>query len=141
MDNSPIYSENEFEQNEDVDIINYEKQSSFRGKIIETEGEYLTVLNMDYNQIEKYDKNDGRVIKKWVKGKNEIKILNSVDIRIKDTEDWAEGIVLDINNYKVLIKYFSLDESNHIVEEWIDINSDRLADSGEYTKLDLNLNK
>lgn len=96
MDNSPIYSENEFEQNEDVDIINYEKQSSFRGKIIETEGEYLTVLNMDYNQIEKYDKNDGRVIKKWVKGKNEIKILNSVDIRIKDTEDWAEGIVLDI---------------------------------------------
>lgn len=129
--------EEKFYIDEIVDIINEKKEESYEGKIIGIKNDKIIVFNVYKNREESYDKNERKVIKAWGQD-SPLQIYNRVDLELKDTNYWVEGIVLDINedNNKVLVKYQNNNRYKRIQREWIDFESKRIYPIGMFTKYD-----
>jgi len=95
MSNLEEDDDENFENDELVDIINPKGQNTYEGKIISVKGDKIIVENLTRKKEEAYDKSEKRVIKQWVPSKP-IKLLNRVDLKLKGTEYWVEGIVVEI---------------------------------------------
>jgi len=129
--------EEKFYIEEIVDIINEKKEESYEGKIIGIKDDKIIVFNVNKNREECYDKNERKVIKAWGQYRP-LQIYNRVDLELKDTSYWVEGIVLDIDedNNKVLVKYQNNNRYKRIQKEWIDLETKRIYPIGMYTKFD-----
>jgi len=129
--------EEKFYIEEIVDIINEKKEESYEGKIIGIKDNKIIVFNVNKNREECYDKNERKVIKAWGQYRP-LQIYNRVDLELKDTSYWVEGIVLDIDedNNKVLVKYQNNNRYKRIQKEWIDLETKRIYPIGMYTKFD-----
>ena len=129
-----------FENDEMVDIINPQKQNTYEGKIISVKGDKIIVENLTRKKEEVYYKSEKKVIKQWVPSKP-IKLLNRVDLKLKGTEYWVEGIVVDMKpDNKILIRYKNNNNFKRVAYDTVDINDNRLAKAGFYTKYDANSN-
>lgn len=136
MSNLEEDDDENFENDELVDIINPKGQNTYEGKIISVKGDKIIVENLTRKKEEAYDKSEKRVIKQWVPSKP-IKLLNRVDLKLKGTEYWVEGIVVEIKqNNKILIRYKNNNNFKRIAYDTVDINDNRLAKAGFYTKYD-----
>ena len=141
MSKSTDEDDEKFFTDEYVDILNSKKTFSYEGKIVSIKGDKITVENLNKKKEEVFNKNDKRIIKQWSPGKP-IKKFNRVDFRLKDTDYWVEGVVVDIkSNNILLIRYKNNNNFRPICEEYIDGNSDRIAKAGFYTKFDGDNNK
>ena len=129
--------EEKFYIEEIVDIINEKKEESYEGKIIGIKDDKIIVFNVNKNREECYDKNERKVIKAWGQYRP-LQIYNRIDLELKDTSYWVEGIVLDIDedNNKVLVKYQNNNRYKRIQKEWIDLETKRIYPIGMYTKFD-----
>lgn len=129
--------EEKFYIDEIVDIINENKEETYEGKIMGIKNDKIIVFNIQKNREESYDKNERKVIKAWGPDRP-LQIYNRVDLELKGTSYWVEGIVLDINedNNKVLVKYKNNNRYKRIQKEWIDFESKRIFPLGMFTKYD-----
>ena len=123
----------DFNYDEDVEIIDQEHGSVNEGKILSIRGDLLIVYNKDKKIEERFNKDDNIVIKLWEPGRP-FQILNRVYIELLDSNYWVIGMILDINNEKehLCIKY--TDKDKNIKEEWINIHSQRISPVGMHTK-------
>ena len=125
-----------FSPDEYVDIINSKNNFSYEGKIMSIKGEKILVENIRNRKEELINKSDNRILKQW-KRDRPIQKFNRVDFRLKDTDYWVEGIVMDImpSPYnKLLIKYKNKNNYKPFAQELVDINDKRIAEIGLYTK-------
>ena len=125
-----------FSPDEYVDIINSKNNFSYEGKIMSIKGEKILVENIRNRKEELINKSDNRILKQW-KRDRPIQKFNRVDFRLKDTDYWVEGIVMDImpSPYnKLLIKYKNKNNFKPFSQELVDINDKRIAEIGLYTK-------
>ena len=123
----------DFNYDEDVEIIDQENGSVNEGKILSIRGDLLIVYNKDKKKEERFNKNDNIIIKLWEPGRP-FQIFNRVDIELLNSNYWVIGMIIDINNEKekLCIKY--TDKEKNIKEEWINIHSQRIAQVGMHTK-------
>ena len=140
-----IKSSKEFDEKffpgEYVDIIDSKKSFSYEGKIVSIKGQKIIVKNMNKNKEEVYNIDDKRIIKQWSPGKP-IKKYNRVDFRLKGTDYWVEGIVIDIMpNNELLIRYKNNNNFKRTCEEQINLKDSRIARPGYFTKFDEDNNK
>ena len=129
--------EENFYIDEIVDITNENKEESYEGKILGIKDDKIIVFNINKNREESYDRNGRKVIKAWG-GDRPLQIYNRVDLELKDTSYWVEGVVLKINekNNEVLVKYQNSNRYKRIQKEWIDLESKRIYPVGMFTKYD-----
>ena len=132
-----IEIEENFYVDEIVDIINEKKEESYEGKILGIKNDKIIVFNINKNREESYDRNERKVIKAWGSDRP-LQIYNRVDLELKDTNYWVEGVVLKINeeNNEALVKYQNSNRYKRIQKEWIDFESKRIYPVGMYTKYD-----
>ena len=129
--------EEKFSIEEIVDIVNEKKEESYEGRILGIKNDKIIVFNTHKNREESYDKNEKKVLKTWGHDRP-LQIYNRVDLELKDTNYWVEGIVIDINedNNEVLVKYQNSNRYKRIQKEWINLESKRIFPVGIYTKYD-----
>ena len=141
MNHSYNEDDSNFSNDEYVDLIDPKTGNSYEGRIIAIKGEEILVENLKTRKEKMYKKNDKRIIKQWSPGKP-IKRYNRVDFQLKGTDYWVVGVVARIMpNNKILIRYQNNNNFKPIGEEIIDINDQRIAKVGLYTKFDLDKNK
>ena len=141
MNHSPDEDDENFYNDEYVDIIDPKAGNSFEGRIIAIKGDQLYVDNLEKRKGGLYNKNDKKIIKQWSPGKR-IKKFNRIDFQLKGTDYWVVGVVVKIMpNNKILIRYKNNNNFKPIVEEIVDINDKRIAKVGLYTKFDGDKNK
>ena len=134
--------EEEFYPDELVDIINEKEKISYEGKIITIKGDLIVVQNLYKNKVENYSIKENKVLKQW--GPNHpIQKYNRVDLELNNTGFWVEAIVLDINKStnEILLRYKNSNRYKRTCEEWINLETKRLAPIGLYTKYDKNIDK
>lgn len=131
------FKEGEFFPDEIVDIANPKQKISYEGKILAIKNDLIIVLNMQTNKEEIIQKNENRVLKLWAPGRT-LKKYNRVDFELNNTNYWIEAVVLDIksSNNEILIKYKNNNRYKPTCEEWINLDSKRIAPIGLYTKLE-----
>ena len=136
MNKSEEEDDESFRDDEFVDIIDPQRQNSYEGKIISVKGDKIIVENLTKKIEEVYNKGEKRVIKQWIPSKP-IKLFNRVDLKLKGTDYWVEGIVIEIkSNNKIIIRYKNNNNFKRVARETVDINDNRLAKAGFYTKYD-----
>ena len=123
----------DFNYDEDVEIIDQEHGSVNEGKILSIRGDLLIVYNKDKKIEERFNRDDNIVIKLWEPGRP-FQIFNRVDIELLNSNYWVIGMIVDINNEKeqLCIKY--TDKKKNIREEWINLHSQRIAQVGLHTR-------
>ena len=123
----------DFNYDEDVEIIDQEHGSVNEGKILSIRGDLLIVYNKDKKIEERFNRDDNIVIKLWEPGRP-FQIFNRVDIELLNSNYWVIGMIVDINNEKeqLCIKY--TDKEKNIREEWINLHSQRIAQVGMHTR-------
>ena len=123
----------DFNYDEDVEIIDQEHGSVNEGKILSIRGDLLIVYNKDKKIEERFNRDDNIVIKLWEPGRP-FQIFNRVDIELLNSNYWVIGMIVDINNEKeqLCIKY--TDKEKNIREEWINLHSQRIAQVGVHTR-------
>ena len=123
----------DFNYDEDVEIIDQEHGSVNEGKILSIRGDLLIVYNKDKKIEERFNRDDNIVIKLWEPGRP-FQIFNRVDIELLNSNYWVIGMIVDINNEKeqLCIKY--TDKEKNIREEWINLHSQRIAQVGLHTR-------
>ena len=126
-----------FLPDEYVDIINSKKSYSYEGKIIAIKGDKIIVENLSKHKEESINRSDKRILKQWNPGEP-IKKFNRVDLRLKGTEYWVEGVVIDIKHHhpynQLLIRYRNNNIFKPYVEELIYEDDNRITKIGLYTK-------
>ena len=137
MNQSSEQNNENFKRDEFVDIINSNHTFSDEGKIIEIKGEKIIVENLTKHKELSIDKSEKRVLKQWNTDRTILK-FNRVDFKLKGTEYWVEGVVIDIKPHrpynKLLIKYRNVNCFKPYVQELIDADDERIAPIGLYTK-------
>ena len=123
----------DFNYDEDVEIIDQEHGSVNEGTILSIRGDLLIVYNKDKKIEERFNRDDNIVIKLWEPGRP-FQIFNRVDIELLNSNYWVIGMIVDINNEKeqLCIKY--TDKEKNIREEWINLHSQRIAQVGLHTR-------
>ena len=123
----------DFNYDEDVEIIDQEHGSVNEGKILSIRGDLLIVYNKDKKIEERFNKDDNIIIKLWEPGRP-FQVFNRVDIELLNSNYWVIGMITDINKEKeqLCIKY--TDKDKNIKEEWINIHSQRIAQVGLHTR-------
>ena len=98
----------DFNYDEDVEIIDQEHGSVNEGKILSIRGDLLIVYNKDKKIEERFNRDDNIVIKLWEPGRP-FQIFNRVDLKLIDSDFWVIGMIIDINEEKeqLLIKYIN----------------------------------
>ena len=132
-ENNQIKRINEdFNYDEEVEIIDKENGRVNEGKILSIRGDLLLVYNKSTKKEEKYHRDDNIIIKLWEPGRP-FQIFNRIDIKLIDSDYWVMGMIIDINEEKeqLLIKYTNKDKNKK--EEWINIHSQRIAPIGQHT--------
>ena len=126
-----------FKPDEFVDIINSNHNFSDEGKIIAIKGEKIIVENLTKHKELSIDKSEKRVLKQW-NTKRPIQKFNRVDFKLKDTEYWVEGVVIDIKPHhpynKLLIKYRNANIFKPHMQEIVYADDERIAPIGLYTR-------
>ena len=137
MNQSSEQNNENFKRDEFVDIINSNHTFSDEGKIIEIKGEKIIVENLTNHKELSIDKSEKRVLKQWNINRP-IQKFNRVDFKLKDTDYWVEGVVMDIKPRrpynKLLIKYNNNNVFKPHKEELVDADDERIAPIGLYTK-------
>ena len=133
-------NQEEFSPDELVDIINEKEKISYEGKIIAIKGDLIIVQNMHNNKEEIYSIKENKVLKQWGRSQP-IQKYNRVDLELRNTNFWVEAIVLDIkkSTNQVLLKYRNSNRYKQTCEEWINLETKRVAPIGLYTKYDKNI--
>ena len=133
----------DFIPDEFVDIINSQHNFSDEGKIIAIKGEKIIVENLTKHKELSINKSEKRILKQWNPDRP-IQKFNRIDFRLKDTDYWVEGVVMDIKPHrpynKLLIKYRNANFFKPYEHELVDADDNRIAQIGLYTK-DSNLKK
>ena len=130
-----------FYNDEYVDIIDEKAGNSFEGRIIAIKGDQLLVENLEKKKEKLYKINEKKIIKQWSPGKP-IKKFNRVDFQLNGTEFWVVGVVVKLMpKNKILIRYKNNNNFKPIDEAIVDVNDKRLAKVGLYTKFDVDKNK
>ena len=129
------------EKDELVDIVDEKEKESYEGKVIEVKDDIIYVHNITKKKDEKYKLDENKVLKQW-KPTLTIQKYNLLDIQLGNTEYWVVGTVMDIDesNKKILVKYKNSNRYKKTCEEWIELDSDKMAPLHFYTKSEKSFN-
>ena len=135
MRSSKIKKQEEFYPDEIVDIKNEKEKQTYEGKIMEIKGDIIIVQNMQKKKVEKYKKDERKILKLWGP-LQPLQKYNRVDFELNNTGYWVEAIVLDINNEKneILLKYKNNNRFKPICETWINLDTNYISPLGFHTK-------
>ena len=90
----------------------------------------LLIVKFDDQKEGQFKRDDRLVIKQWYPGR-EFQIYNRVDIQLTNSDYWTEGIVIDIKENKVFVRYAN--KNKEIKDEWLINDSERLAKVGTHS--------
>lgn len=127
-------NDTKFSLDETVDIVNYKKKESYEGKIICIKESLIYVKNFHNNKEELYHKSQNNILKLWKKNKP-FRLYNRIDLQLPNTDYWVEATIIEIDffNNKIYVQYRNKNRFKRIVKEWIDFDSDRIAEPGSLT--------
>ena len=126
---SILNTDEDFFYNEQVDVIEPKTGTVHNGHIVSIRG-HLLIVKFDDQKEAQFKRDDNLVIKQWYPGR-EFQIYNRVDIQLPNSDYWTEGIVIDINENKVFVRYAN--KNKEIKDEWLINESERLAKVGTHS--------
>lgn len=126
---SILNTDEDFFYNEQVDVIEPKTGTVHNGHIVSIRGQLL-IVKFDDQKEGQFKRDDRLVIKQWYPGR-EFQIYNRVDIQLTNSDYWTEGIVIDIKENKVFVRYAN--KNKEIKDEWLINDSERLAKVGTHS--------
>lgn len=120
-----------FYYDEHVDVINPKQGTVLDAKITSIRGHIYIIRYTESKQEEQINIQDNLILKQWCLGREFLR-FNRLDIQDPDSKTWNEGLILNIENDKLLVR-FQLKKTNEIREELLPKDSKRIEPAGKYT--------